>query len=68
MLADHKQKHKRTTVRNQNISAALGRPAMKLLGGFNSFCNVCEKLICKLVYLSIVFGEYDRYIGKINHL
>ena len=29
----------RTTMRNQNISAALGRPAMKLLGGggFNLF-------------------------------
>ena len=26
---------KRTTMKNQNRSAALGRPAMKLLGGFN---------------------------------
>ena len=34
MLADNKQIDKRTT-RNQNRSAALGRPAMKLLGGFN---------------------------------
>ena len=33
MLADHKQIDKRTTLRNQNKSAALGRPAMKLLGG-----------------------------------
>ena len=31
-------------------------------------CNICETLICKLVYLFIVFGEYDRYIGNINHL
>ena len=31
-------------------------------------CNVCETLICKLVYLFIVFGEYGRYIGNINHL
>ena len=31
MLADHKQTNKRTTLRNQNIRAALGRPAMKLL-------------------------------------
>ena len=30
--------------------------------------NVCETLICKLVYLFIVFGEQGRYIGKINHL
>ena len=33
MLADHKQIDKRTTTRNQNKSAALGRPAMKLQGG-----------------------------------
>ena len=31
MLADHKQIDKRTTMRNQNRGAALGRPAMKLL-------------------------------------
>ena len=31
-------------------------------------CNVCETLICKLVYLFIVFGEHGRYIGNINHL
>ena len=29
MLADNKQIDKRTTTRNQNRSAALGRPAMK---------------------------------------
>ena len=29
---------------------------------------VCEALICKLVYLFIVFGEHGRYIGNINHL
>ena len=28
---------KRTTMRNQSRNAALGRPAMKLLGGFNYF-------------------------------
>ena len=33
MLADHKQIDKRTTMNNQNRSAALGRPAMKILGG-----------------------------------
>ena len=27
--------NKRTIMKNQNRSAALGRPAMKLLGGFN---------------------------------
>ena len=31
-LTDYKQIHKRTTTKNQNRSAALGRPAMKLLG------------------------------------
>ena len=35
MLADNKQVDKRTTMRNQNRSAALGRPAMELLGGLN---------------------------------
>ena len=33
MLAYHKQIDKRTTMKSQNRSAALGRPAMKLLGG-----------------------------------
>ena len=31
-------------------------------------CNVCETLICKLVYLFNVFGEHGRYIGNIIHL
>ena len=35
MLADYKQIDKRTPMKNHNRSAALGRPAMKLLGGFN---------------------------------
>ena len=33
MLADHKQKDKRTTLWNQNGSATFGWPVMKLLGG-----------------------------------
>ena len=33
MLAYHKQIDKRATLRNRNRSAALERPAMKLLGG-----------------------------------
>ena len=41
MLADNKQIDKRTTMRNQNRSAALGRPAMKLLvgGGLQLVCG-----------------------------
>ena len=35
MLADHKQIDKK--LRDQNRSAALGRTALKLLGGFNQF-------------------------------
>ena len=31
-------------------------------------CNVCEMLICKLIYLFLVFGDHGRYIGNINHL
>ena len=37
MLTYHKQIDKRTTMKNQNRSAALGRPAMKLLGASTSF-------------------------------
>ena len=33
MLADHKQIYKRTTMMNYNRSAALRRPAMKILRG-----------------------------------
>ena len=33
MLAYHKQKGKRTTMKNQNESATLGRPAVKFLSG-----------------------------------
>ena len=33
MLAYQKQIDKRATMKNQNRKAALGRPAMKLLGG-----------------------------------
>ena len=33
MLTFHKQIDKRTTMKNQKRSAALGRPVMKLLGG-----------------------------------
>ena len=36
MLADHKQIDERTTMRNQSRSAALGRPAIKLLGASTS--------------------------------
>ena len=34
-LVDHKQIDEITILRNQNKSAALGRPAMQLLGDFN---------------------------------
>ena len=41
MLAYKKQIDKRTTMKNQNRSAALGRPAMKLLdgGGLQQVCG-----------------------------
>ena len=32
------------------------------------YCNVCETLICKLVYLFNVFDEHGKYIGNMNHL
>ena len=39
MLADYKQIDERTNMRNQNGSAALGRPAMKLLGELQLVCG-----------------------------
>ena len=49
MLAYHEQIDKRTTMKNQNRSAALGRPAMKLLvvrgggGGGGGLQLVCGR-------------------------
>ena len=42
MLAYNKQIDKRTTMRNQTRNAALGWPAMKLLGGFNYYLRNIE--------------------------
>ena len=39
MLADIKQIDERKNTRNQNRSAALGRPVMKLLGGLQLVCG-----------------------------
>ena len=39
MLVYHKQMDKRTTMKSQNRSAALGRPAMKLLGVGGIVCG-----------------------------
>ena len=53
----------------KNPSAVFNRLQYKALGPVvQSICNVCETLICKLVYLIIVFGEHGRYIGNINHI
>ena len=43
MLADNKQISERTNVRNRNRSAALGRPAMKLLGEGGGLQLVCGR-------------------------
>ena len=48
MLADHKQTDKRTTIRNQSRSAALGRAAMELLGGGGGPHLVCGPPILAL--------------------
>ena len=47
MLTYHKQIDKRTTMKNQNRSAALGRPAMKLLGGGGATMLTYHKQIDK---------------------
>ena len=44
MLTYHKQIDKRTTMKNQNRSAALGRPAMKLLGGSHKTVSLDSSL------------------------
>ena len=44
---------KRTTMKNQNRSAALGRPAMKLLGGFNEFA-VKSSVTCDIFFPTLV--------------
>ena len=46
----------------------IGNGLFKLTKRSDKLCNVCETLICKLVYLFNVFGEHGRYIGNINHL
>ena len=51
------------SLRNHNLGHANTRK-----NEVESYCNVCEALICKLVYLFIVIGEHGRYIGNINHL
>ena len=48
MLADNKQIDQRTIMRNQNRSAALGPPAMKLLGGGGGLQLVCGRLTLAL--------------------
>ena len=39
MLADNKQIDVRANMRNQNRSAALGRPAIKITGGLQLVCG-----------------------------
>ena len=39
MLADNKQIDVRAIMRNQNRSAALGRPAIKITGGLQLVCG-----------------------------
>ena len=46
LLTYHKQIDKRTTMKNQNRSAALGRPAMKLLGGGGGGGGGGLQLVC----------------------
>ena len=41
----HTQIDKKTTMKNQNRKAALGRPAMKLLGASTSFRSTTSPLV-----------------------
>ena len=63
MLADDKQIHKRTAMKNQKRKAALGRPAMKLLGALTS-CGrptlaLSSALVPKTLSCSGVVGWCD---------
>ena len=54
-----------------NLELRLNKPSdcrLHVAAVLTCYCNVCETLICKLVYLFIVFGEHGSYIGNINHL
>ena len=67
MLTYHKQIDKRTTMKNQNRSAALGRPAMKLLGGGGGASTSLRSTNPRLLYLTplnIIFctTEKERYL------
>ena len=54
MLTDHKEiKDRGTTLRNQNRSAALGRPAMKSLGGGDFNDSVKSSLLIYLIWLGL---------------
>ena len=58
--ADHKQIDKRTTMRNQNRNAALGRPAMKLLGwGPGKVQDKFTRVILEKDYFKSIF-KYRR--------
>ena len=72
MLTDNKQIHKRTTMRNQNRSAALGWPAIKLLGGLQLVC--CRPTSYTFVFFIILQKENNmnpselQKRGRINSL
>ena len=55
MLADNRQVDKRTTMMTQNRSAALGRPAMKLLGASTSLQATTLALSSALVPQSLSY-------------
>ena len=67
MLAEHKQINKRTTLRNQNRSAALEQPAIKLLGGgggggLQLVCGrqtlaLSSALVCQTLSRSVLCGR-----------
>ena len=65
MLTYHKQIDKRTTMKYQNRSAALGRPAMKLLGGGASHGGESRDLNDKVHGISCRYS--DKTSKQIYH-
>ena len=64
MLAYHKQIDKRATMKNQNRSAAMGRPAMKLLGASASLRSTKPRPLFWLGSSdSQLFGLRERFLA-----
>ena len=68
MLADHKQVDKRTTMKNQNRNADLGRPAMKLLRGIQLVCGRPNLALCSALVPFVVWFAWKIPNSLVHYL